>query len=165
MECELLSNLHNDVPLDEIKANPLEATQLMLPNVMFEPVLAIRLLLLRETDPNRYLIAQSFMDHDEDRKTANPDYWDHSVATVINPIVQSFVENKMEMSFEEASKAVGICEINNYEIYNIDRKTGYRAVLPVTSLMSHSCLPNCRPIINRNYPYDSRCIANVDIPK
>ena len=151
--------------MDEIKANPLDATQISLPNVMFEPVLAIRLLLLRETNPQKYSIAQSFMDHDEDRKTANLEYWEHSVTTVINPIVQSFLENNMDISFEEASKAVGICEINNYEIYNIDRRTGYRAVLPVTSLMSHSCRPNCRPIINRNYPYDSRCVANVDIPK
>ena len=160
-----MANLHNDIPLEDIQANPLEATKIVLPNVMFEPVLAIRLLLLRHTQPNRYSIAQSFMDHDEDRKTHSTEYWEHSVATVINPIVQSFSENKMDMSFEEASKAVGICEINNYEIYNVDRKTGYRAVLPVTSLMSHSCFPNCRPIINRSYPYDSRCVANVDISK
>ena len=167
MECDLLAGLHNDIPLAEIKANLTETTKIMLPNVMYEPVVTIRLLLLRNTEPNKYLIAQTLMDHNEERKTVSNEYWEHSMETVINPILQSFMSKSLviDISFEEVSKFVGICEVNNYEIYNIDNKTGYRAVLPVTSLLTHSCRSNCRPIIKRKYPYDNRCVANVDIPK
>ena len=165
MECNLLKGLNNDIPLEEIKSNILEVSKIMLPNVVFEPVLAIRLLILKTTDPSKYSIAESFMDHYEDRKTISPEYWDHSVSTVISPIVQSFKKNNIDVSFDEVCKAVGICEVNNYEIYNIDRKTGYRTVLPVTSLLSHSCSPNCRPLINRKYPFGTRCLANVQISK
>jgi hypothetical protein len=167
LECDLLAGLHDDIPLSEIKSNIAETTKIMLPNVMYEPVIAIRLLLLRNTEPNKYLIAQTLMDHNEERKNISTEYWDHSVTTVINPIVQSFMSKNLviDISFEEVSKVVGICEVNNYEIYNIDNKTGYRAVLPVTSLLTHSCRSNCRPIIKRKYPYDNRCFANVDIPK
>ena len=165
LECAILASLQTEIPLEDIKSNTSEITKIMLPNVMYEPVLAIRLLLLRQAEPAKFSIAQTLMDHDEERRNVSPEYWDHSISTVINPIVQSFSENKVETSFEEVCNFVGICEVNNYEIYNVDRKTGYRAVLPVTSLLSHSCLPNCRPIINRKYPYDNRCLANVDIPK
>ena len=37
-------------PLEDIRSNTSEITKVMLPNVMYEPVLAIRLLLLRQAD-------------------------------------------------------------------------------------------------------------------
>ena len=106
MECDLLAGLHNEIPLEEIKSNLAETTKVMLPNVMYEPVLAIRLLLLRNTEPNRYLIAQTLMDHNEERRNTSTEYWDHSVETVINPIVQSFMSKSLviDISFEEVSK-------------------------------------------------------------
>ena len=131
---------------------------------MYEPVLPIRLFLLRQTEPDKFAIAQTLMDHDVDRRTISTEYWDQTVK-LITPILQSLRENNINATFEEVCRSVGICEVNSYEIYNVDRKTGYKAVLPLTSLLSHSCQPNCRPIIERKFPYDNRWFATVDIPK
>ena len=65
---------------------------------------------------------------------------------------------------QEAARAVGIVEINNYEIKNPDRLTGFRAVFPVTSVMSHSCRPNCRPVVAKSPPFVNVVVASVDIP-
>ena len=67
--------------------------------------MGIRLLLLRQTEPHKFAIAQTFMDHDADRRR-DPEYWDHSVSTVITPIVESFGKNNIGVTFEEVCKAV-----------------------------------------------------------
>ena len=37
-------------------------------NTVYEPILPLRLLLLRETNPDSFAIANTFMDHDEGRE-------------------------------------------------------------------------------------------------
>ena len=106
LECKILATLNNDIPLEEIKANSTGATKIQLPNFVYEPVLAIRLLLLHQTQPDQYKIAQTFMDHEEERKTISPEYWKHSVSTVINPIVQSFQKNNSSFSIFLISSSV-----------------------------------------------------------
>ena len=41
--------------------------------------------------------------------------------------------------------------------------TGVRALYPLTSILSHSCLPNCRPVMKKSAPFSNVCIASVDI--
>ncbi len=52
---------------------------------------------------------------------------------------------------------------NLSQIFNSDRLSGYRGLYPLTSLLSHSCQPNCRPVISKTGRCGSRCIATVDI--
>jgi len=58
---------------------------------------------------------------------------------------------------------VGIIEVNNYEIYNPEKDSGNRGLFPITSIMSHNCTPNCRPVVQKTWPFENQCIATVDI--
>merc|ERR1719483_367214 len=101
------------------------------------------------------------MDHEQDRKNdENGEYWDHSCETVINPLLYAFNEVNLEQtSFDEVAKIVGITEVNNCEIFNQDGLSGIRGLFPITSLMSHSCVPNCRVVQLQAKPNQSYCLA------
>merc|ERR1719483_107549 len=101
------------------------------------------------------------MDHEQDRKNdENGEYWDHSCETVINPLLYAFNEVSLEQtSFDEVAKIVGITEVNNCEIFNQDGLSGIRGLFPITSLMSHSCVPNCRVVQLQAKPNQSYCLA------
>jgi len=80
--------------------------------------------------------------------------------TVINPLLYAFNEVNLEQtSFEEVAKIVGITEVNNCEIFNQDGLSGIRGLFPITSLMSHSCVPNCRVVQLQAKPNQSYCLA------
>ncbi len=56
------------------------------------------------------------------------------------------------------SHAVGVAEVNNVEIRS--GPCGVRAVYPLTSLLSHSCVPNARSIVGATF---AGVIASVDV--
>ena len=60
-------------------------------------------------------------------------------------------------------KAVGIVEVNNYEISNASGGCGFRGVFPVTSLLSHSCVPNASLAMRKTGSCRNSCVAAVDI--
>ena len=60
-----------------------------------------------------------------------------SCETIINPILKAFQTLHYDTNFAEVAQAVGVIEVNTYEIYNEDGHTGMQGLLPLTSLMSH----------------------------
>ena len=86
------------------------------------------------------------MDHQADRKN-DKSHWERSTRAVINPLVDI-----TSLEFGKVDRAVGIVEVNSYEIYN-PGDAGFRGVLPVTSLMSHSCAPNVRLALSKEEPF------------
>ena len=53
-----------------------------------------------------------------------------------------------EFTAEDVQRAFGVAEVNNYELANKSGNCGIRGLLPLTSLLSHSCVPNCRLAIS-----------------
>ena len=53
-----------------------------------------------------------------------------------------------EFTSEDVERAFGIAEVNNYELANKSGNCGVRGLLPLTSLLSHSCVPNSRLAIS-----------------
>ena len=56
--------------------------------------------------------------------TANPDYWSHSMSTVIKPIFEAFQAVGTDVTLDECTHAVGVAEVNNYVIHDPDKRTG-----------------------------------------
>ena len=61
----------------------------------------------------------------------------YSSQTVIEPLMQALNKAGFTTSFDEVARVVGITEVNNCEIINLDGLTGVRGLFPITSLMSH----------------------------
>jgi hypothetical protein len=56
------------------------------------------------------------------------------------------------LTLETILKLTGIVETNGHEIGD-----GYRGLFPVVSLLSHSCIANCRQSILKEPPYSASC--------
>eukprot|EP00094_Tigriopus_californicus_P006405 TCALIF_06169-PA protein Name:"Similar to msta Protein msta, isoform A (Drosophila melanogaster)" AED:0.10 eAED:0.21 QI:43/0/0/1/1/0.75/4/0/454 len=124
----------------------------------YELILPLRLLLTQDQDHRAFL--GTLMNHVEE-KQQNKENWMHLKHSVIEPLVQAFQGTISEIAVTEA---LGVVEVNNYEIYN-PLDCGYRGIFPMTSLMTHSCAPNSRHAMEKKSPWSNRCIATVDIPK
>ena len=68
------------------------------------------------------------------------------------------------MSEQEIIRAIGILEVNCYEVKNYVT-FGVRGLFPLTSLLSHSCVPNSRSVWDQGAPWGNKTIAATDIKK
>ena len=76
---------------------------------------------------------------------------DHSERTFFGPLLEAMATDghfEPEITSEDVQRAFGIVEVNNYELANRSGNCGVRGVLPLTSLLSHSCVPNARLAIS-----------------
>lgn len=130
-------------------------------------ILPLRLLLLSRQDPERFSLSDHLMDHEEDR--AGSDDWRTTERTVVdNLVVKCKAGQHEQMTVEEVRRALGVLEVNCYEVYSFIKKSashscGLRGCFPAASLLSHSCVANSRHIWGTEPPYTNTCIATVDM--
>ena len=131
-------------------------------------ILPLRLALLARQDPDRFSFTDHLMDHEEER--AGSEDWRTTERTVVENLLDRCNTRELEgMTEAEIRRAVGVLEVNCYEVYTFILKTGtnssgLRGCYPAASLLSHSCLANSRHIWSTTPPYTNTCIATVDIP-
>ena len=131
-------------------------------------ILPLRLALLARQDPDRFSFTDHLMDHEAER--AGSEDWRTTERTVVENLLERCRTRECEgMTVAEVRRAVGVLEVNCYEVYSFILKTGtnscgLRGCYPAASLLSHSCLANSRHIWGTTPPYTNTCIATVDIP-
>merc|ERR1719219_3172678 len=107
------------------------------------------------------------MDHEEER--AGSEDWLTTERTVVERLlVNCQARDKEGMTEAEVRRAVGVLEVNCYEVYSFIKKSashscGLRGCFPAASLLSHSCVANSRHIWGTEPPYINTCIATVDM--
>ena len=122
-------------------------------------LLPLRLLLLSRSNSSRAALAlDRLMDHEEERR-AGPD-WAVTERTVVRHLLSTCQAATLipDLTQQEIRRAVGVLEINSYEV-----QPGVRACFPLSSLLSHSCVANSRHIWSQQPPYTNTCIATVDL--
>ena len=145
LECQVLSNAPPPVLGDG-------------QNNAYHPILPLRLLLQQSQNPTRARLAEQLMDHTEERKGS--DYWVFSEEHVVKFLLDSCKQT--QWTNEEIRNAIGVLEVNGYEIKNL-QTCGYRGLFPLTSLVSHKCIPNCKMVLNTEAPYTNKMVAGQDL--
>ena len=124
----------------------------------YHPILPLRLLLLEDEDPAKARLAEMFMDHKEEREET--EYWrygrDHIVPFIREQCGQT------QWSEEKIMRAIGILEVNCYEVKNFVT-FGLRGFFPLASLLSHSCVANVKTVWETRGPWGHRSLAVRDI--
>ena len=64
----------------------------------------------------------------------------------------------------ELAHIIGVIETNSHEIYN-RRGYCYRGVYSTISFLSHNCIVNCRPKVEKEAPFINTVQANIAISK
>ena len=122
----------------------------------YHPILPLRLLLTKSQDQAKGRLAELFMDHREDRMKSQ--YWPYC-----QDIIVPFIKNIFpDYSEDQIMRAIGILEVNCYEVKNFIT-FGIRGFYPLASLLSHSCVANCRTIWDTEAPWGHKTIAVRDI--
>ena len=120
-------------------------------------ILPLRMILLARTDPNRFNLIDHLMDHEEEREETKD--WFTTERTVVQKLMQQCGEEAVtNLTAAEIRRAVGVLEVNSYEV-----SEEFRGCFPIGSLLSHSCVPNSCHIWTLDTPYTNTCIATVDI--
>jgi len=122
----------------------------------------LRLLSLRDNDPETWARVQFLMDHDEERRKEK-EYWKMFQKNVVD-YLRIRVGLADTYSEEEIHRAVGILRTNAFQIehpYLQAQGTSGKAVYPTFSFLSHSCIANARYTV---LPDDKLTLrAQVDI--
>ena len=143
-ECQLLSRAAAPVFSDGSRS---EAYHVILP---------LRLLITERQDPAKSRLAQLFMDHREDRLKSQ--YWPYCQEVIV-PFIKNILPDTSE---DDINRAIGILEVNCYEVKNWI-SFGVRGFYPLASLLSHSCVANCKTVWQSEAPFGHRTIAVRDI--
>ncbi|CAB4060393.1 SMYD [Lepeophtheirus salmonis] len=120
-------------------------------------ILVLKLLLSKETNPEVYNCLIHLMDHAKERME-DTEYKNGIRIPILVPLKKS-----LKMNEKHILQAMGIVEVNNYEIYNSTGSAGFRGLYCLTSLLSHDCVPNARPIISHKSPFKTIMMATRDI--
>jgi len=122
----------------------------------------LRLLSLRDEDPEKWARLEFLMDHDEERRKEK-DYWQMFQKNVVD-YLRIRVGLADTYSEEEIHRAIGILRTNAFQIehdYMKAQGTSGKAVYPTFSFLSHSCIANARYFV---MPDDKLILrAQVDI--
>ena len=123
-------------------------------------VLPLRILSLKETDPLKYSLLGRLMDHIEDRRRDSA-YWRECDENVVTPLIEA---SNGRFSREDVHRAIGVLEVNAYEIHCSSSNEGFRGIFPFSSLLSHNCTANTSIAYAKETPFAAKCIAMVDLP-
>ena len=127
-------------------------------NDAYHCILPLRVLLQQSDNEDRARLAELLMDHDKER--TGQEYWEFSRKNIVPFIQQSCMQG--QWSHDQIMRAVGILEVNAYEI-NSRIGCGTRGLFPLSSLVNHNCVPNCRMVWSTEAPYQNKVVAAQDI--
>ena len=82
-------------------------------------------------------------------------YWPYCQEKIL-PFIQTVCPD--QFTEEEIMRAIGLLEVNCYEVRNYVT-FGLRGFYPLASLLSHSCVANCRTIWDAEAPFGHTTIA------
>jgi len=144
-ECQMFSTMDPKVEIKQYHKAP--SSQNSTGTVCYEYgcITVLRLLHLRENDPEAWARIQLLMDHDEERRKET-EYWSMFQRNVVNylrvkgGLADTFTE-------DEINRAIGILRTNAFQIehpYMAAVGTSGKAIYPTFSFLSHSCLSNAR---------------------
>ena len=120
-------------------------------------ILPLRMLLLARSDPDRFNLTDHLMDHEEERKGDKD--WLITERTVVQKLMQICdAEVMRDLTAADIRRAIGVLEVNSFEVSD-----ELRGCFPISSLLSHSCVPNSCHIWTLDAPYTNTCIAAVDL--
>jgi len=125
-------------------------------------ITVLRLLSLRDSDPDSWARVQLLMDHDEERRK-ELEYWKMFQKNVVDYI--RIVGNLADTySDDEIHRAIGILRTNAFQVEHDYMKavgTDGKAIYPTFSFLSHSCSANGRYVVMPDNKLELR--AQVDI--
>ena len=82
-------------------------------------------------------------------------YWPYCQERIV-PFIQTVCPD--QFTEEEIMRAIGLLEVNCYEVRNYVT-FGLRGFYPLASLLSHSCVANCRTVWDAEAPFGHTTIA------
>ncbi len=83
-------------------------------------------------------------------------YWDEIHKKVVSRLRPHFAESQI-------LRAVGVLDVNSYELHCSPSGCGFRAIFGVGVLLSHSCVPNVTILFSRRHPFTAKFVASTDI--
>ncbi|QQP49828.1 Msta_ isoform A [Caligus rogercresseyi] len=160
----LISCRDHGIICDHLRAFQLTPRQLedICSSSTLHTILPLKLILSKESNPPVYNSLLSLMDH-RDSRLEDTEYMEGIQGPVLDPLIKALFSQKSRMNKEDIMRALGIVEVNSYEIFNATGSTGFRGLYCLTSLLSHDCTPNARPVMTQKDPYECRLIASRDI--
>ena len=83
--------------------------------------------------------------------------------SIVIPLTKAMNLNTSESHM--VRRIAGFLEVNSHEVYSTADGRGIRALYPIASLLSHSCLTNTCYIFGKTKSYPLKCYAICDIEK
>eukprot|EP00092_Neocalanus_flemingeri_P013253 GFUD01014283.1.p1 GENE.GFUD01014283.1~~GFUD01014283.1.p1 ORF type:complete len:522 (+),score=161.87 GFUD01014283.1:236-1801(+) len=108
-------------------------------------ITVLRLLALRDTNPETWARVQFLMDHEDERRKEK-EYWQMFQKNVVD-YLRIRVGLADTYSEEEIHRAIGILRTNAFQIehpYLAAQGTSGKAIYPTFSFLSHSCISNAK---------------------
>ncbi|XP_062133888.1 SET domain-containing protein SmydA-8 isoform X2 [Drosophila sulfurigaster albostrigata] len=124
-------------------------------------ITALRVLLAKEAQPERWLEEVAPMEHHEQQRRANADLW-HADRVNIAQYLRGPCKLAKRFSEELIMQVVGILEVNAFEARTTQ---GYplRCLYPYTGILAHNCVPNTARSIHPSDGYKIRLRAMVPL--
>ncbi|XP_065220314.1 SET domain-containing protein SmydA-8-like isoform X2 [Planococcus citri] len=123
----------------EKRRQKVKISQFITPHRTYECVSVIRCLYLKENNPRVYKKLIELESHCEQRKGSEK--YESDKMIVAKFLNQFFKISEDEFSQEEILRICGIIQINGHEVPLTDPP--YVAIYEFTSMLEHSCVPNC----------------------
>lgn len=161
-ECKMFSQMEPKVQLKQYTKAPSAKNSTGTICHEYTCISVLRLLALRDSDPDSWARVQLLMDHDTERRKET-EYWNMFQSNVVD-----YVRKKggLEDTYteEEIHRVIGILRTNAFQVehpYMAAVGTSGKAIYPTFSFLSHSCKANARYAVME----DDRLIlrAQVDI--
>merc|ERR1712243_106890 len=125
----------------------------------YEVVAVLRLLLLREEDELAWDQIDLLMDHDRPRRE-NIQEWKMFQTTVVDVIKKI----KPDCEDDLIHRLIGIINVNSVSFNCKKERRRGRALYPLLSLASHSCVSNSRYTVNpEDWSFQCRCLRCCDV--
>ena len=116
-------------------------------------VLPLRLLLSQSVTAVSSL-TKLLVDHEEHRRKS--DYWEVAENNIVSLLCTNSADHGW--SRKEVRRAVGVLEVNAYEIESYGN-SGIRGLFPLSSLLNHGCIDNCTMVMMTKFPYTNTVLA------
>lgn len=144
-ECQMFSTMEPKVTIKQYRTAPSANNATGTVCYEYGCVSVLRLLTLRDTEPESWARVQLLMDHDDERRKEE-EYWRMFQANVVDylRIKGGLADTYSE---EEIHRAIGILRTNAFQVehpYMAAVGTSGKAIYPTFSFLSHCCLANAR---------------------
>lgn len=100
---------------------------------------------MKEKEPEKWKLFQTFQSHCQERRSANTDLWAYHEEHGVE-FVRDMCEYKEELTGDEIHRMIGIMSVNSLEIELGEGYGEEMGFYPAFSNINHSCLANAKPV-------------------